>query len=87
MALYPSFGTIIHATLRTEDLLKAFSEELQRCCAEYGSKGGQYSDLLSDAASAIPDSEDAVEIIDDLINALTDFAAPYSYFGNTDGWL
>ena len=85
MALYPSFGTVIHATLRTEDLLKAFSDELQRCCAEYGSEVSQYSDLLSDAASAIPDSEDAVGIIDDLMNALNDFAAPYSYFGTNEG--
>ncbi len=93
---YGTIGTLIHATLRNEDLLSAFADELERLAEmdanEARAAGAAFegthkfrTDLIAAARSADPDSDDASEIISDLFDALGELAPPYCYFGATDG--
>jgi hypothetical protein len=91
---YGTIGTISHATLRTEDLLEAFASELeyqvQRNAAEWCSDKGRkqrdaYLKLVAEAEEIDVDSDDACELVNELSDALEDFAPPYCYFGNTEG--
>lgn len=83
--LYPQFGTVSHGTLRNEDLLSTFASELESCCENHGAIVSQYAKLLKEAFEIDPDHENASEIVNDLIDSLNDFAAPYSYFGAIEG--
>ena len=83
--LYPQFGTVSYGTLRNEDLLSAFASELESCCEKHDADISQYVKLIKAAYEIDPDHENASEIVNDLIDSLNDFAAPYSYFGNLPG--
>jgi hypothetical protein len=78
-----SIGTIIQATLRTEDLLDAFAGELDRLSPGHRVAGEAYGILEMDN----PDFDDdvAVEVILDLEDALNEFAPPFCFFGAIDG--
>ena len=91
---YASLGTVIHATLRTEDLLAAFADELeyhvQRNAEEWCSDDGrvrrdQLLRLVGEAREIDPDDEDAPELVNDMNDELCSFAPPYCYFGATEG--
>lgn len=87
---YASIGTISHATLRTEDLLTAFADELEyqvQRNAELPLKHRQAQiGLVNDAREVTDfDSEDASELIHELEAALNEYAAPYCYFGAHEG--
>lgn len=104
-------GSISHGTLRTEDLLSAFADELE---SQILVNGGYFSlpenfnerDKLNtlhgeamDAVNAHSDDESEEDdslndqdddernsgIVNDLQDALNQFAPPYCYFGNTEG--
>jgi hypothetical protein len=90
---YASFGTISHATLRDEDLLAAFADELeyqvQRNADEWCSEDGRKErdrlmDLIAEARDDV-DSDEAGEIVNELQDALNAFAPPYAYFGAHEG--
>lgn len=83
-------GTLIHGTLRPQDLLPAFAREYARVT------GTQESELYLECdvpASALKRdshfwwiSEDAAELIDRLVDLLTEQGQYQGYyFGNTEG--
>ncbi len=78
----PSFGSISSGTLRAEDLIPAFAEELERCV-----NGHPGNMTLVEEARAIEDydSEEAQEILCDLADALNEYAPDYGYFGSHPG--
>ena len=83
MTRYATIGTISHATLRNEDLLESFADELERL--------GKASDLpfhpsaknaIEDARAVTDyDSENASEIVNELAGYLESYAPAYCYFG------
>ncbi len=82
---YANFGTVSHATLRNEDLLPAFADELERL-ARAGKCLKLYRDLIREARNLDPGHDvRAAEVLDDLSEALSNFAPPYFYFGAHEG--
>ena len=87
-------GTISHGTLRTEDLLEAFAGELQhhiarnaeRWCSDEGRRErDRLMDLIGAAGEVDPDSEDAQEILEAIVDELQVFAPDGHYFGAHPG--
>lgn len=87
-------GTVIHGTLRTEDLLEAFANELEHsvqrqaetwCSDEGRALRDDCVNLIWDAREVDPDSEEAYEILGRLRNALDEFAPPGHSFGPHPG--
>jgi hypothetical protein len=81
-----SFGTISHGTLREVDLLETFADHLETLYSEDGIQGDE--ELLADTTQEIEHYNRegrtttlAAEIIAGLMDALNEFAPPYSYFG------
>jgi hypothetical protein len=81
---YPSVGTVSHATLRNEDLLEAFAGELESCLERVG-KNEAHSKLVEEASSVDPDDEGACDVVQDLMDALEEYAPPFCYFGAHPG--
>ena len=77
-----TIGSISSGTLRTEDLLSAFASELR-----YLANGHPGNLTLADEADAVEDfdSDEAVELVNDLIDILNEYAPPYCYFGAHEG--
>ncbi len=92
---YARIGTVIHGTMRTEDLLDAFASALEDCvqrnadtwCSDEGRmQRDAYMAMIGTAREIDPDGEDADEFLnEDLFSALNQFAAPYCYFGAHQG--
>lgn len=91
---YASIGSITHGTLRTEDLLDAFAQELdyqvsrqaKEWCDDEGRKErDELLALVGQAREIDPDSEDAAELVEELATALERFAPSYTYFGAHPG--
>ena len=86
----PELGTLIHATLRSEDLLPAFVSELKRL-GYHGKRGGAFERasrfVRRDSWEDLTDDqmEEASELVNDCQDLLSDMAPPYCYFGNTEG--
>lgn len=83
-------GTISHGTLRTQDLLRAFADEYKRLVPFNG--GGLCSEAhgvadMIDTESLPQDYESGAEIVNELIDALSEIAAREGdyYFGATEG--
>jgi len=83
------FGTISHGTMRPEDLIPAFANELEYLA---GDEAG--FDVLISRANALLmdengnyylDENDAQEVLEYLFDALNSLAAPYAYFGSHPG--
>ena len=77
-----SLGTISHGTLRSEDLLAAFADELEYLCK---ANDLPVDGLVQEARDVDPDSDAGSEIVNELIDALNEFAPPYCYFGAHEG--
>ena len=88
---YALLGSISHGTLRTEDLLDVFANELEyhvlRNAADLPLAARETLRALVYDAREVEDydSEAASEIVNELQDALQEFAPPYCYFGNTEG--
>jgi hypothetical protein len=93
---YASLGSISSGTLRTEDLLVAFADELehhvQRNAEEWCSRRGRKrrDELLALVTEtrdgSIEDEGDLADaVLEELQDALGEFAPPYTYFGAHEG--
>jgi hypothetical protein len=84
---YAQFGSISSGTLRTEDLLESFADELEyqlkRQTRSFKRKA--YRALINEARRVNPEGEDASCVVDELQDALQDFSPPYAYFGAHPG--
>lgn len=78
-----TIGTISHGTLRSEDLLEAFADELDRC--EPGHKLVAEAFTMLEAWNDDNEPGDVSEVLDDLANALDEYSPPYCYFGTCEG--
>jgi len=75
-------GTISHGTLRTEDLIKAFTDTLE----SLNTHDAALVATIAEARALDPDSEDASAMVNEtLIDALQEYAPPYCYFGTLEG--
>ena len=84
---YASIGSISHGTLLNEYLLSALSDELKYHVErnpDYSSRNSHMC-LVGAAGWIDPDSDNASELVNDLQNALQEYAAPYTYFGTNEG--
>lgn len=95
------FGSISHGTLRTEDLLSAFTSELEWQVGRNGDflsrpenfpMRDRLANLIGEAQDAwAPDGETladegtAAELVDELADALQEFTPTYGYFGSHPG--
>ena len=87
MNTYPKIGSVSHGTMRNEDLLETFADELElmaKPCDHPGNKE-TYTGIVAKARATDPDGADASEIISDLFDALDELAPPYCYFGSHPG--
>lgn len=76
------FGTVISGTLLTSDLLPAFMDELMYHDEERAHQIAEsYGDFDFDGPDYDDDTEAAQWIIDDLMDALNEYAPTYGYFG------
>lgn len=81
----PSFGSISTGTMLASDLIPDFTYELKQCI---GRRHGfaTYRTLIREADKIEDyDSEDANYILEDLFDALDEFAPAYGYFGAHPG--
>lgn len=88
-------GTVSHGTLRHADLLESFACEIQNQVqrnADYFQQDDNFRKerdyilgVSLDALASDPDHPDVDEILQDCIDILNQFAAPYQYFGSHEG--
>lgn len=84
--IQPKFGSVSTGTLKDDDLIEAFSEELEylyrghRMPPEVKALLNVTTDWLEDRDQ--PDDDD---LVGDLTEALSAVALPYSYFGTLEG--
>jgi len=94
--VYGSIGTLSHGTMRDEDLIPCFCDELERLCkanqeTEPASLWQPYLERIAKIREEMEtddyfDSEDAsFDLNDFLFDALSAFALPYFYFGAHPG--
>lgn len=76
---YAQFGSISHGTMRAEDLCDTFAWELSTLARRAG-RIREFSELIKDARTK-PDDD----VVNDLVDALQEFAPPYGYFGAHPG--
>lgn len=81
-------GSISHGTMRTEDLLPLFARELE-ALARRNRTSHRHASLLT-AARRIErarnwESSDAIAVLDELFEALDDYAPMYCRFGAHEG--
>ena len=88
---YASIGSISHGTMRTEDLLPDFAWELDHHLKRQPKsfKRAKYRKLIREAEKIEKeeafDTEEAQWLLDEIGEALGDFAPPYCYFGAHEG--
>ena len=80
-----TIGTVIHGTLRDQDLLPAFTDELARVSND------SHPMLVEPGRMDADENYTAADIVNDLQDALHEFAPSHMYFGNTSdgsdfGW-
>lgn len=94
-------GTVSHGTLKTEDLLSSFISELEglmlingdHFAANHADRDrlcnliGEAQDVFADDGETIAEDKDetASELVNELCDALSEFAPPYGYFGAHEG--
>lgn len=84
-------GTVSHGTLRTQDLLRSFADQLESLLPFNGRRLVQEARDAADAIDANPDAQVAnmtgSDILSDLIDELDTIAGRDGfYFGTTEGY-
>ena len=96
---FASFGSVSSGTMRDEDLLPVFADELDYQLSRQSKRFPRkaHRALIREArrtlrhmtegttAQAEKAEEVASEVVAELMDALTEFAPPYTYFGACDG--
>lgn len=82
-----TIGSISTGTLPKEDLLQAFADELERIrtSGEYQQDINEARDYLDGNIEYDNPDEIASEIVNDLQDALNEYAPPFCYFGSLEG--
>lgn len=96
--MYANIGSISHGTLRSEDLVEAFWSELEyqlgrqdapedqpNLAAARRTLGWMQDELWNEAGKLTEDQEVLSEAVQELFDALSIFAAPYTCFGSHEG--
>lgn len=86
-------GTLIHGTLRDEDLLQAFADELARIdIKRFDEVIKPDAHLFAESANLTTEEivealgvEDVTDVINDLMDALNEYAPYGYYFGSIEG--
>lgn len=83
----PTVGTISHATLRAEDLMISFADELERIDADHllVREAAAVQTLWAAGWNDIYEHEMAADLVNELQDALNEHAPPYCYFGTSEG--
>lgn len=84
---YGTPGSVSSGTMAS-DLIPDFAWELARLHKANGASNAHHAGLLLDAEAYDPDTTDqdtADAILDELFDALNDYAPPYFYFGANEG--
>lgn len=86
---YASIGSVSSGTMATDDLLSALSSELDYQLGRQSTRfpRRELRKLIRDAERAVGDSDDEMgrDVVDELFEALEQFAPPYAYFGSIEG--
>jgi len=92
MTVKINLGTLIHGTLRDEDLLQAFSDELARIdVAKFREVTKADAHLFAESANLTTAQiveelgEYVTDVINDLMYALNEYAPEGYYFGSIEG--
>jgi hypothetical protein len=81
-----TLGTISHGTLRPEDLIPTFADELEQLAADHEQTAKACAPLIAKARAIEDfDCENVPEVLADLEDALNGFAPDYCYFGAHPG--
>jgi len=90
--IYGTIGTLSHGTMRTEDLLETFADELERLTIRNidgghirGRDAGRYFAIVAAARAMLADTDAAAEHVATLFDVLGEFAPPFCYFGANEG--
>jgi hypothetical protein len=83
-----AIGSVSHCTMRPEDLLPVFADELEKRQTD-----GAHDDLIAEARKLAarfesgedPAADDVDGVMSDLFDALNDVAPPYCTFGANEG--
>jgi hypothetical protein len=81
-------GSISHGTLLASDLIISFADELRLYAPDHDrvKEADAVQTLWASGWTDIYDqSEQINELVNDLQDALNEYAPPYCYFGNTEG--
>jgi len=80
-------GTVIHGTMREEDLIPAFLEELEAIDRDRAASFWEKipAEALEDPENDWWGSEEAYWMLEELFEALNEYAPPYVYFGALEG--
>jgi hypothetical protein len=85
---YATIGSVSSGTMRPEDLIPDFAWELKSLMRGNRLTRDQrkrFNALLKECDKDIEDCEDADGLLDELFDALGEFAPPYCYFGASEG--
>ena len=80
-------GTVIHGTMREEDLIPAFLNELEMLDPD---RAASYLEKIPAGALEDPENDwwgsgKALWMLDELFDVLNEYAPPYCYFGALEG--
>jgi len=80
-------GTVIHGTMREEDLVPAFLDELEMLDPE---RAASYRENIPEEAFEDPEhdwwsSGKALWLVEELFDVLNEYAPPFVYFGANEG--
>jgi len=86
---YPSIGSVSEGTLRTGDLVSAFADALAQCIKRHPRLVSTptrkaHRKLVAECSAFDPDAEESDGFVDELFDALNDYAAPGLFFGASE---